>query len=90
MTTNEKNAVERHLLKVSGFHPTTREYKLIQLLFKNDELDFIAVDRDDAIQIRKELWFLHFECGMRWNKIIITDDAVIKYYQNVMGSHNRD
>ena len=31
MNTNEKNAVEKHLLKACGFHPKSREYKLIQL-----------------------------------------------------------
>ena len=85
MNTNEKNAVEKHLLKVCGFHPGSREYKLIQLLFKNEELDFISTNRDDAIQIRKELWLLHFECQMRWNKVVLTDEPIVKYYENVMG-----
>lgn len=85
MNIDEKNAVEQHLLKVCGFHSASREYKLIQKLFKDEELDFIVVNRDDAIQIRKELWFLHFECQMRWNKVILTDDAIVKYYENVMG-----
>lgn len=85
MNPNEKNAVEEHLLKVCGFHTAGREYKLIQKLFADEELDFIVVNRDDAIQLRKELWFLHFECQMRWNKVILTDDAIVKYYQNVMG-----
>ncbi len=85
MNTNEKNAVEQHLLKVCGFHPASREYKLIQLLFKNNELDFISTDRDDAVALRKELWLLKFECRMQWNKVILTDDAIVKYYENVMG-----
>lgn len=85
MTTKEKNAVEEHLLKKCGFHQTTKQYKLIQLLFKKDELDFLSVNYDDAIHLRKELWFLGFECGMRWNKIIISEDMMIKYYETVMG-----
>lgn len=85
MNTNEKIAVEQHLLKVCGFHRASREYKLIQLLFKNDELDFISTNRDDALELRKELWFLKFECRMQWNKVILTDDAIVKYYENVMG-----
>lgn len=85
MTTKEKIAVEEHLLVASGFKNTTRGYKLIQRLFKSGELDFMWVNRDDAIELRKGLWFLGFECGMRWNKIIITDDAVVKYYEKVMG-----
>jgi hypothetical protein len=85
MTTKEKNAVEEHLLKACGFHSATKQYKLIQLLFKIGELDFVSVDRDDAIDIRKQLWFLHFECAMRWDRIILTDEPIIKYYENVMG-----
>ncbi|WP_428229079.1 hypothetical protein [Flavobacterium sp.] len=85
MNTNEKIAVEQHLLKVCGFHRASREYKLIQLLFNNDELDFISTNRDDALELRKELWFLKFECPMQWNKVILTDDAIVKYYENVMG-----
>lgn len=85
MNTIEKNAVEKHLLKVCGVNPSSRKYKMIQKLFEDDELDFVAVNRDDAIALRKELWFMHFECGMQWNKIIITDDAIVKYYQSVMG-----
>jgi len=88
MNIDEKNAVEQHLLKVCGFHSASREYKLIQKLFKDEELDFIVVNRDDAIQIRKELWFLHFECQMRWNKVILTDDAIVKYYENVIMAKN--
>lgn len=85
MRTNEKNAVEKHLLMVCGFHELSRQYKLIQQLFKDEELDFILVNRDDAINTRKELWFLKFECRMQWNKVILTDDAIVKYYENVMG-----
>jgi len=85
MKENVKNAVEEHLLKASGFKETSRGYKLIQGLFKLNELDFKLVKRDDAIEIRKELWFLKFECAMRWDRIVLTDDAIINYYQNVMG-----
>lgn len=64
---------------------STKGYTLIQRLFKIGELDSMWVNRDDAIQVRKELWFLGFECAMRWNKVILTEEAVINYYQNVMG-----
>lgn len=47
--------------------------------------DFISTNRDDAVELRKELWFLKFECRMQWNKVILTDDAIVKYYENVMG-----
>jgi len=85
MTTNEKNAVEKHLLRVVGANPTTLKYKMLKKLFDDGELAFVDVDRDDAIALRKELWFMHFECQMQLNKILITDDAVVKYYETVLG-----
>lgn len=84
MITDEKNAVEAHLLKACGFHPATPQYKLIERLFKDDELQFIHVSYDEAVSLRKELWFLRFECGMRFDRIIITDDIVMNYYEIVM------
>lgn len=84
MITDKKNAVEAHLLKSCGFHSATPQYKLINRLFKDDELLFTDVNYDDAVSLRKELWFLKFECGMRYDRIIITDDVVMKYYVNVM------
>jgi len=85
METTEKNAVQAHLLKACGFHPATPQYKLIQRLFDQEELLFQDVGYDDGVSLRKELWFLKFECGMRWDKIIITEETIIKYYVTVMG-----
>jgi len=85
METNEKKAVEAHVLKAFGMHPATPRYKLIERLFSEEELVFQDVGYDEAVSIRKELWFLKFECGMRFNKIIVTDEAFFKYYVTVMG-----
>ena len=85
METNEKNAVEAHVLKSFGFHPATPKYKFLERLFKDGELIFNEVGYDDAVSLRKELWLLKFECGMRFNKIIITEEAYFKYYVDVMG-----
>lgn len=85
MKTDEKNAVETHLLKACGFHSATPQYKLIQRLFKDNELNFTDVDYNEAVSLRKELWFLKFECGMQFDRILITDEIVMKYYENVMG-----
>jgi len=85
MKTDEKNAVEVHLLKACGFHSATPQYKLIQRLFKDGELLFTDVNYDDLVSLRKELWFLRFECGMRFDRIMITPDIIVKYYENVMG-----
>ena len=85
METTEKNAVQAHVLKACGFHPATPRYKLIQRLFTEEELVFQDVGYDEAVTLRKELWFLKCECGMRFNKIIITDEVFFKYYVDVMG-----
>lgn len=85
MTTNEKNAITAHVLKAFGFHPATPKYKLLERLFKDEELIFKEVGYDDAVSLRKELWFLKFECVMRFNKIIVTEEVYFNYYVNVMG-----
>lgn len=85
MKTNEKNAVEAHVLKAFGFHPATPKYKLLERLFKDEELIFEEVGYDNAVSLRKELWLLQFECGMRFNKIIVNDEVYFNYYVNVMG-----
>ena len=85
METTEKKAIEEHLLKMCGYHPATPRYKLVQRLFNDEELLFQDVTYDKAVSLRKELWLLKFECGMRWNKIIVTDEAFFKYYVNAMG-----
>jgi hypothetical protein len=85
MEANEKQAVEAHLLKAYGMHPATPRYKLLERLLKEESLVFQEVGYDEAVSLRKELWFLKFECGMRWNKIIINDEVYFKYYVNVMG-----
>ena len=85
MKTDEKNAVEAHILKACGFHSTTPQYKLIQQLFNYNEVLFKDVNYDEAVSLRRELWLLQFECAMKFDRILITDEIVMKYYENIMG-----
>lgn len=75
METNEKKAVEAHLLNAYGFHPATPKYKFLERLLKEGELIFKEVGYDEAVALRKELWFLKFECTMRFNKVLISEEA---------------
>lgn len=84
MKTNEKNAAEQHLLKAYGYHPATPKYKLLERLLKEGELIFKEVGYNDAVALRKELWLLKFECTMRFNKILVSEEAYFNYYVNVM------
>lgn len=85
MKTDEKNAVEAHILKACGFHSTTPQYKLIQRLFKYNEVLFKDVNYDEAVSLRRDLWLLQFECAMKFDRILITDEIVMKYYENIIG-----
>lgn len=85
MTSAEKKAVEIHLLNASGLGEKSIGRRAIKTLFRVNELDFYLFNRDLVIDIRKGCMTLGLECQLRWDKIILNDSAIRKYYENVMG-----
>jgi hypothetical protein len=85
MNSTEKKAVEEHLLKASGLGEKSRGYKAIQHLFRVNELDVYLFHRDLVFDIRKGCMTLGLECDIRWDKIILDESAIRKYYEEVMG-----
>ncbi|RKR11132.1 hypothetical protein C8C83_2828 [Flavobacterium sp. 90] len=84
MTWQEKSAVEYHVLSASKLDERDKRYKAIKYLFEKGELDFIFFEMSFALDIRRGLNVLGLECPLSRNKVILSEEAIIKYYENVM------
>lgn len=85
MVREEKAAVESHLLKASGLEERDKRYKAIQHLFAKDQLDFMFFEINFALDIRRGLLVLGLECRVSRNKVVLDEDGIKNYYENVMG-----
>ncbi|MCC9016940.1 hypothetical protein [Flavobacterium lipolyticum] len=83
MNSKVKNEVEAHLLKASGLGEKSVGYKAIKQLFLNEESS-LMFNHVLLLDIRRGCILLGLDIELVRNKIVLTEAAIIKYYENVM------
>lgn len=86
MNSEEKQAVEDHIIKIAGFDQTTKGYQAIKLLFKKNEWDFWML-REPQLHKDLGIWLqnIGLKVVIRADKVLLENDAIIEYYKNILG-----
>lgn len=86
MTGKEKEAVKVHINKTAGWNENSKGFQAIKYLFSKNEWDFWLLLE---VQLYKDLaeWLrlIGLKVEIRADRVILTDDAVVAYYENVIG-----
>ena len=85
MTREEKKEVTEHISKVGGFDLKTKGYHAVQSLLIMGEWSFIWYEKPFCIQNAKWLEHIGLKVEIRSDAVTVTDEAIRKYYVNVMG-----
>lgn len=85
MTREEKKEVTEYISKVGGFDIKTKGYHAIQSLLIMGEWSFIWYEKPFCVQNAKWLEHIGLKVEIRSDAITVTDEAIKKYYVNVMG-----
>ena len=80
-----KSEVENHILAASKLNRNDERYRAIKHLFRVDQLDFMFFHKELALDIRRGLKILGLECDVSSSKVKLHEDAILKYYESVMG-----
>lgn len=80
-----KSAVEKHVIKASGYNEDSLNYEVVKMLFRCEEVDFRFFNRELLKDVRMQLHFCGFTIDMKWDRFVLKDATVIAYYEKVMG-----
>jgi hypothetical protein len=85
MTREEKKEVTKHISTVGGFNEKTKGYHAVENLLIMGEWSFIWYEKPFCIQNASWLQHIGLDVEIRSDSVKVTDEAIEKYYVNVMG-----
>lgn len=86
MTSKEKTAVKEHINKTAGWNENSKGYQAIHKLFDKSAW-YLSFEFEPNLYIEIAHWLqkIGLEVEIRSGSVKMDDDALIKYYENVMG-----
>ncbi|MHC0442331.1 hypothetical protein [Flavobacterium sp. 3-210] len=86
MTGKEKEAVKDHINKTAGWNENSKGYQAIKQLFDNNEW-YMSMQAEPDLYFGIAQWLrkIGLEVEIRRQEIKLDEDALRKYYINVMG-----
>jgi hypothetical protein len=81
----QKREITIHISKVGGFCKRTKGYHAVQSLLIMGEWSFQWYDESFCIQNAKWLQHIGLDVEIRDDVVKVSDEAIEKYYVNVMG-----
>lgn len=85
MTREEKKEITKHISKVGGFNEKTKGYHAVESLLIMGEWSFIWYEKSFCIQNASWLKHIGLEVEVLSDAVKVTEQAIEKYYVDVMG-----
>lgn len=85
MTIEEKKEITKHISKIGGFNEKTKGYHAVENLLILGEWSFHWYEKSFCIQNASWLQHIGLDVEVRSDIVKVTDEAIEKYYVNVMG-----
>jgi len=85
MNKEEKKAVAKHISAIGGFGEDTKGYQAMESLIEMGEWSFYWFEKPFCLEMAKWLQRIKLQVQIRDDAVKLSDDALFKYYQNVMG-----
>jgi len=81
----EKQEITKHISKIGGFNEKTKGYHAVQNLLILGEWSYVWYEKSFCVQNASWLQHIGLDVEVRSDIVKVSDEAIEKYYRNVMG-----